>query len=85
MPTLLTIGAAERRFTAFNHDRRYHVGLGETAMSQYSFHCADCNKEFTQQLHISDVEKAEIKCPSCGSRNVHQLVSAFSAVTSRKS
>lgn len=54
-------------------------------MSQYAFHCADCNKEFTQQHHISDVEKAEIECPNCGSKNVHQLVSAFSAVTSKKS
>jgi putative FmdB family regulatory protein len=55
------------------------------AMSQYAFHCADCNKEFNQQHHISDIEKAEIKCPSCGSNNVHQLVSSFSAVTSKKS
>lgn len=54
-------------------------------MSQYAFHCADCNKEFTQSHHISDLEKAEIKCPHCGSKNVHQLVSAFSAVTSKKS
>ena len=54
-------------------------------MSQYAFHCEDCNKEFTQQHHISDVDKAEIKCPICGGKNVHQLVSAFSAVTSKKS
>lgn len=55
------------------------------AMSQYAYHCEDCNKEFAQQHHISDVEKAEIKCPNCGSKNVHQLVSAFSAVTAKKS
>ena len=54
-------------------------------MSQYAYHCADCNKGFTQQHHISDIEKAEIKCPSCGGTNVHQLVSSFSAVTSKKS
>ena len=54
-------------------------------MSQYTFHCEDCDKEFTQQHHISDVEKAEIRCPNCGGKNVHQLVSAFSAVTSKKS
>jgi putative FmdB family regulatory protein len=54
-------------------------------MSQYLYHCQDCDKEFTQSLHISDVEKAEIKCPHCGGKRVHQLVSAFSAVTAKKS
>jgi putative FmdB family regulatory protein len=54
-------------------------------MSQYVFHCQDCDKEFTEQHHISDMDKTEGKCPYCGSKNVHQLVSAFSAVTSKKS
>lgn len=54
-------------------------------MSSYVFHCADCNKEFTQTLHMADVEKGGVKCPHCGSSHVHQLVSSFSAVTSRKS
>jgi putative FmdB family regulatory protein len=54
-------------------------------MSQYVFHCQDCNKEFTQSLHMADVEKSSVKCPHCGSERTHQLVSAFSAVTSRKS
>ena len=54
-------------------------------MSQYVFHCRDCDKEFTQALHMADREKAEVACPHCGSKRVEQLVSAFSAVTSRKS
>jgi len=54
-------------------------------MSQYVFHCQDCNEEFTQQHHISDFEKAEIKCPRCGSKQVGQLVSSFAAVTAKKS
>lgn len=56
-------------------------------MSQYAFHCEDCDKEFTQQHHISDIdkEKATIRCPDCGGTRVHQLVSSFSAVTSKKS
>ncbi len=55
-------------------------------MSQYVFHCEDCNKEFTQALHISDMEKGSaVTCPHCGSKRVNQLVSAFSAVTSKKS
>jgi len=54
-------------------------------MSNYLFHCQDCNKEFAQSLHMSDVEKGEVKCPHCGSNRVNQLVASFSAVTSRKS
>jgi putative FmdB family regulatory protein len=54
-------------------------------MSQYLYHSQDCDKEFTQSLHISDVEKTEIKCPNCGGKRVHQLVAAFSAVTAKKS
>lgn len=54
-------------------------------MSSYTFHCQDCNKEFTQSLHMAEVEKGEVKCPHCGSSRVNQLVSSFSAVTSRKS
>lgn len=54
-------------------------------MSNYVFHCLDCKKEFTQTLHMADAEKGGVKCPHCGSVRVNQLVSAFSAVTSRKS
>jgi putative FmdB family regulatory protein len=54
-------------------------------MSQYVFHCQDCNKEFTQSLHMADVEKSGVACPHCGSTRVHQLVAAFTAVTSKKS
>ena len=55
-------------------------------MSQYVFHCQDCNKEFTQSLHMSDVDKGGgVTCPQCGGKNVHQLVAAFTAVTSKKS
>jgi len=54
-------------------------------MSQYIFHCRDCNKEFTQAIHMSEREKVEVACPHCGSKRTEQLVSAFSAVTARKS
>lgn len=57
----------------------------KTAMSQYLFHCGDCNKEFSKILHISEAEKRDVTCPHCGSKNVSQLVTAFSAVTSKKS
>jgi putative FmdB family regulatory protein len=54
-------------------------------MSQYVFHCQDCDKEFTQSMHITDAKTAEVVCPHCGGKKVHQLVTAFSAVTSKKS
>jgi putative FmdB family regulatory protein len=54
-------------------------------MSQYVFQCQDCSKEFTQTLHMSELEKGSVTCPHCGSQRVHQLVTAFSAVTSKKS
>jgi putative FmdB family regulatory protein len=54
-------------------------------MSQYVFHCQDCNKEFTKTLHIADLEKGGVACPHCGGKRVTQVVTAFSAVTSRKS
>jgi len=54
-------------------------------MSQYVFHCKDCNKEFTQTLHMADMEKPDLTCPHCGSKRVNQLITAFSAVTSKKS
>jgi len=56
-----------------------------TAMSQYVFQCRECNKEFTQALRMSEREKAQVKCPHCGSQRVEQLVTAFSAMTSKKS
>jgi putative FmdB family regulatory protein len=56
-----------------------------TNMSQYVFHCRDCNKEFTRTLHIADHEKGEVVCPHYCGKNVEQLVTAFSAVTSKKS
>lgn len=54
-------------------------------MSTYVFLCHDCNKEFTQSLHMADVEKDAVSCPHCGSKRVSQAVAAFSAVTSKKS
>jgi putative FmdB family regulatory protein len=54
-------------------------------MSQYVYYCRECKKEFTQSLHMSDVDSTKVACPHCGSKRVEQLVAAFSAVTSKKS
>ena len=55
------------------------------SMPHYVFVCRSCDKEFTEILHISELEKGGIKCPHCGSDQVQQQVAAFSAVTSKKS
>ena len=57
----------------------------EVTMPHYIFYCQACEKEFTQVLHISELEKGGIKCPHCSSEKVEQKVAAFSAVTSKKS
>ena len=54
-------------------------------MPHYVFFCEACNREFTEVLHISELEKGTIKCPHCGNEKTHQQVAAFSAVTSKKS
>lgn len=65
-------------------NRRYHEG-GEIVMSEYRFHCEDCDKEFAKSLHMSERDHDAVVCPHCGSRRVQQLVTSFSAVTPKKS
>ena len=40
---------------------------------------------FDKILALADYEEGEILCPHCGSKNVEQRWSAFSAITSNKS
>ena len=54
-------------------------------MSLYVFHCRECKKEFTKVLHMADRDKKKVKCPKCGGTRVEQVITAFSAVTSKKS
>ena len=54
-------------------------------MCEYVFFCEDCNREFTQSLHMSEREKGQVACPYCKGEHVHQVVTSFSAVTSKKS
>lgn len=54
-------------------------------MSQYTFLCLDCNKEFSQTLHMADIDKGGATCPHCGSKRVAQAVASFTAVTAKKS
>lgn len=54
-------------------------------MPYYVFVCLDCKQEFTENLRIADLGKGGIKCPQCGGEKTEQQVTAFAAVTSRKS
>ena len=49
------------------------------------FFCHACKKVFSKILTIVRHEKEKISCPHCGSKNVEQPWSAFSAITSKKS
>ena len=54
-------------------------------MPHYEFFCHDCMKLFSKVLSFVDYAEGEVVCPHCGSRNIEQRWSAFTAITSRKS
>jgi putative FmdB family regulatory protein len=54
-------------------------------MPHYVFLCESCHKEFELVMHIDERGKTEVRCPACGSEHVAPQVSAFSAVTGKKS
>ncbi|MGA7927891.1 MAG: zinc ribbon domain-containing protein [Candidatus Sulfotelmatobacter sp.] len=53
-------------------------------MPVYDYVCNDCHKTFERILTLKEHE-VEAKCPKCGSKNVEQEVTAFYAVTGKKS
>ncbi|MBI3028436.1 MAG: zinc ribbon domain-containing protein [Candidatus Rokubacteria bacterium] len=54
-------------------------------MPSYEFFCPKCNKEISLTLTISERERGEYKCPSCGAKDLQPLLGAFFSKTSRKS
>jgi len=54
-------------------------------MPRYEFLCLNCKKHFSKTLSLIDYENGEVFCPNCGSKEVEQCRSAFSAITSKKS
>ena len=45
-----------------------------------------CSKQSRDDvLSLVDYEEGEVLCPHCGSKNIEQCWSAFSAITSKKS
>ena len=65
---------------------KYGPGIcGRLPMPVYDYLCKDCNKAFEKVLTLAEYDKQEVKCPSCGGKNVVQELKAFFAVTSKKS
>jgi putative FmdB family regulatory protein len=54
-------------------------------MPTYDYHCQNCNKKFALTLTIKDHDSKKGKCPKCGGKKLTQLLTAFTAKTSRKS
>jgi len=54
-------------------------------MPHYEFFCRDCKRLFSKILSLVDYDAGQVVCPKCGSTNVEQRRSAFSAITSKKS
>jgi putative FmdB family regulatory protein len=54
-------------------------------MPHYEFVCSACKKTFLKLLTIAEHDADETACPHCGSHEVEQRWSAFSAITSKKS
>jgi putative FmdB family regulatory protein len=54
-------------------------------MPTYDYRCEKCRKSFSLTLTIAQHDTKRLTCPKCGSRRVKQKVSAFFAVTRKKS
>ncbi len=54
-------------------------------MPHYEFLCHACKQTFSKILALVDYEEGEVVCPHCGSKDVEQVWSAFSVITSKKS
>jgi putative FmdB family regulatory protein len=54
-------------------------------MPEYEFFCNTCKKKFSKTLTVARHDKEKIACPLCGSKNVEQSWSVFSAITAKKS
>jgi putative FmdB family regulatory protein len=55
-------------------------------MPTYEYQCKDCKKTFSVHLTISEHEHTPPPaCEHCGSRNVEQILSGVTVITSKKS
>jgi putative FmdB family regulatory protein len=54
-------------------------------MPMYDYKCGECGKEFLLALTLKEHERGVAACPFCGSKKLEQLITAFTARTSKKS
>jgi putative FmdB family regulatory protein len=54
-------------------------------MPNYEFVCTSCKKTFSKTQHMAEHDSEKTACPHCGSDQVEQKWSVFSALTSKKS
>jgi putative FmdB family regulatory protein len=54
-------------------------------MPHYEFFCNACKRPFLKILTVAEHDAEKTPCSHCGSHEVEQRWSAFSAVTSKKS
>ncbi len=54
-------------------------------MPMYDYKCRKCGKECLLALSLKEHETGAATCPSCGSKEMEQLLTTFAAKTSSKS
>ncbi|MGP0593018.1 FmdB family zinc ribbon protein [Nitrospira sp. T9] len=54
-------------------------------MPLYDYKCLKCGKECLLALTLKEHETGAATCPSCGSKELEQLITSFIARTSSKS
>ncbi len=55
-------------------------------MPAYEYFCRRCEQPFVETMHVAEHEKTVPRCPKCEKKDkVEKRLSAFTAVTSRKS
>lgn len=54
-------------------------------MPVYEYFCESCQKEFEKVLSFHEHDEAKVVCPNCATDKVHQVMTRFVAVTSKKS
>jgi putative FmdB family regulatory protein len=53
-------------------------------MPMYDYKCLQCEKESLIALTLKEHESKSVKCPSCGSTKMEQLITSFIAKTVSK-
>jgi putative FmdB family regulatory protein len=53
-------------------------------MPQYDFFCEKCHKEVSMTLSMSERDRREYRCPTCGGKELQPLMGTFFSKTSRK-